>query len=293
MTSIDLHLGVHKTASTHLQKYWLSCNALSEGVHCPPLEAVRAHVTPVAAHAEPAVLRGARQWLDEACEGRRRVVLSDENILGSCETNFVRQALYPDARARLERIAQLVGERPLRVLVSVRGYGDYLRSAWCEVIRHTPYRPFREAYKGMQGLARGWEHVVRDIADALPQASIECWRYEDLADAQPIVTASLFDLDPARLPAHDDRRERRSFPRLAVRLLDDIHARHGAGTATLVRPSIEKIISKPDMARFDPWTPEEHAAFRRADARSLDALRALPRVRFVAGSLQRPQRVDP
>jgi len=281
MTSIDLHLGVHKTATTHLQKYWLACNALADGVHCPPLEAVRAHLTPAAAHAEPSVLRGARQWLDSVCEGRRRVVLSDENMLGSCEANFARQSLYADARARLERIGQLAGGRPLRVFISVRGYAGYLRSAWCEVIRHTPYRPFREAYKGMHGLARGWEHVLRDIADALPDATIECWRYEDLEAAEPLVTASLFDIEPARLPPHDDRRERRSFPRLAVRLLDDIHARHGPGTATLVRPSVEKIVSKPDMARFDPWTPEESAAFRQADASSLEALRAIPRVRFV------------
>ena len=282
MTSIDLHLGAHKTASTHLQKYWFACNALADGVHCPPLEAVRAHVTPVAAHAAPAALRGARRWLEGLCEGRRRVVLSDENILGTCDANFARQALYPDARARLERLAPLLADRPLRVLISVRGYADYLRSAWCEVIRHTPYRPFREAYLGMQDLARRWEHVVGDVAEALPHAAIECWRYEDLEDVQPLLTASLFDLEPARLPAGDDRRERRSFPRLAVRLLDDIHARHGAATATLVRPSVEKIVSKPDMARFDPWTAEESAAFRRADAGSLAALRALPRVRFLA-----------
>jgi hypothetical protein len=281
MTSIDLHLGVHKTASTHLQKYWLACNALSDGVHCPPLDVVRAHVTPVAAHADGVVLRGARRWLDGICEGRRRVLLSDENILGNCDANFTRQALYPDARARLERLAPLLADRPLRILISVRGYADYLRSAWCEVIRHTPYRPFREAYQGMQGLARRWEHVVRDVAQALPDATIECWRYEDLADAQPVVTASLFELEAERLPAGDNRHERRSLPRLAVRLLDDIHLRHGAGTATLVRPSVEKIVSKPDMARFDPWTPEEAVTFRRADAATLEALRALPRVRFV------------
>jgi hypothetical protein len=282
MTSIDLHLGVHKTASTHLQKYWLACSARSQGVHYLRLDEVRSHVTPVAAHAEPAALRAARHWLDEACEGRRRVVLSDENILGSCETNFARQALYPDARQRLERIGMLVGDRPLRVLVSVRGYADYLRSAWCEVMRHTTYRPFRQAYQGMHGLERGWEHVVRDVADALPGATIECWRYEDLRAAQALVTASLFDLDPAGLPAVDERRERRSFTRLAVRLLDDIHGRNGAATATLVRHSVEKIVSNSELPRFDPWTPAEVAAFKQADARSLEALRALPRVRFAA-----------
>jgi len=281
MTSIDLHLGVHKTASTHLQKYWLACNALGDGVFCPPLDAVRAHVTPAAAHSDPVVLRSARRWLDGICEGRRRVVLSDENILGNCDANFARQSLYPDARMRLQRLAQLLEDRPLRVLISVRGYADYLRSAWCEVNRHTPYRPFRETYQGMHGLERRWEHVVSDVAEALPNATIECWRYEDLEVAQLAVTASIFDLAPDSLPAADNKRERRSFTRLAVRLLDDIHARHGAATATLVRPSVEKIISKPDLARFDPWTHEEAATFRRADAGTLAALRALPRVRFL------------
>jgi hypothetical protein len=281
MTSIDLHLGVHKTASTHLQKFWFACNALSQDVHCPPLEAVRANLTP-AASAGTEAERRARHWLEEVCEGRRRVLLSDENLLGSCETNFVRQSLYPDARARLERIAPVVGDRPLRVLVSVRGYADYLRSAWCEVIRHAPYRPFREAYRGMQDLARGWEHLLHDVAEALPQATIECWRYEDLAVARPAVTAALFGVDRDRLPAGDTQRERRSLSRLAVRLLDDVHARHGAATATLVRPSAEKIVNKAEMPRFDPWSPEEAAVLQQADARTLAALRAMPRVRFVA-----------
>ncbi len=281
MTNIDLHLGVHKTATTHLQKYWVACNVLNAAVFCPPLDAVRTHLTPACGDKRgAAATKEARAWLARACEGRSRVVLSDENFLGNCEGNFERRALYPDARARLERLAALLGDTRINVMICVRGYADYLRSAWCESIRHTPYKPFREMYQPFDLASRGWEHVVQDVLDALPGANVACWRYEDLARARPAIAAALFDVEPDRLPAPDDKRERQSIPRLGIRLLDDVHARLGSPAATQFRASVEKIINGPQMPRFDPWTPAESTRLAAATERSFAALQDMERVLF-------------
>jgi hypothetical protein len=282
MTIIDLHLGVHKTATTHLQKYWVACNGLTDRVLCPPLDEVRTHLTPACgqAQATPAD-KAARAWLAKTCAGRARVLLSDENFIGNCEGNLARRALYPDTRQRLERLAALLGDAEVNVLVCVRSYADYLRSAYCEAIRHTPYRPFREMYKPFDFARRGWEHVVEDVLEALPGAEVTCWRYGELAQARPAVTAELFGVDASRLPAPDDRRERRTFPRLAIRLLDDVYARLGSETATQIRGSVEKVVSGPQMPRFEPWTPAETTELAAASERSFVALRELERVRFV------------
>ena len=129
---------------------------------------------------------------------------------------------------------------------------------------------------------RGWEHLIRDVQQAFPGAEVVCWRYEDLANVRSVVTASLFGVPAAQLPPHDARRERQSFPRLAIRLLDDLYVRAGAETATRARASVEEIIKGPQMPRFEPWDAEELLALSSAYERSLTALKALPGVRFIA-----------
>lgn len=288
---IDLHLGAHKTATTHLQRYWLACSqAPGAAAACPPLAEVRAQLTPVCS---PPVAKGrakpdeaARQhaagaWLRQALAAGRPLVLSDENMIGSCERLFAQQALYDSALARLQRLAQLLDGHELRVWLSVREYGAFLRSAYCETLRHGVYRPFREAYTGFDFATRGWEHVAQDVRQAFPRAELRCWRYESMPGLRASITSTLFGLPAAALPPPDEQRDRRSLTRLAVRLLDDIHQRLGADEATKVRPSVERVVAGAGMPAFDPWTDAERAGLSAAHDRSIAALQALPGVTWL------------
>ncbi|MFO1337048.1 MAG: hypothetical protein U1F53_02240 [Burkholderiaceae bacterium] len=288
---IDLHLGVHKTATTHLQRHWLACSQLPGATAvCPPLAEVRTQLTPVCS--APTVksktqgedarrLSAARAWVLRLAAAGRPLLLSDENLVGSCERLFATQALYTSVLQRLQRLAPVLEGRTLRVWLSVREYGAFLRSAYCETLRHGPYRPFREAYSGFDLAGRGWEHVVRDIRQALPQAELCCWRYESMPGLRTGLTASLVGLAPAAQPAPDEQRDRRSLSRLAVRLLDDIHQRVGADEATRVRPSVERVVAGAGMPAFDPWTDTERAELSAAYDRSIAALQALPGVTWL------------
>lgn len=288
---IDLHLGVHKTATTHLQRYWLACSqAPGAMAACPPLGEVRHQLTPVCS---PPVAKGrakpdealrqrvAEAWLRQALAAGRPLVLSDENLIGSCERLFAQQSLYDSALARLQRLALVLEGHELRVWLSVREYGAFLRSAYCEMLRHGAYRPFRDVYTGFDFAGRGWEHVVRDVRQVFPQAELRCWRYESMPGLRGAITSTLFGLPATALPAPDDQRDRRSLSRLAVRLLDDIHQRLGADEATKVRPSVERVIAGAGMASFDPWTDAERAQLSAAHDRSIAALQALPGVTWL------------
>jgi hypothetical protein len=288
---IELHLGVHKTATTHLQRHWLNCGQVAGATAAfPSLTEVRANLTPVC---NPPSLKSAGsgegerrrkkaiEWLHGWGQRAPALVLSDENMIGSSERVFAQRSLYASAFDRLERVAQVLEGHEVRVWLSVREYGSFLRSAYCETLRHGPYRPFRQAYSRLDLEVRGWERLAQDVQQAFPAAKLVCWRYESLNQLRPSITAALFGLKRAAMPALDDKRDRQSLSRLAVELLDDIHKRIGAEEATRVHPSVERVISGNGLAPFDPWNDAEREHFREAYEQSLSALQALPGVSWL------------
>jgi len=112
---IELHLGVHKTATTHLQRFWSACARLPAArAACPPLEEVRARLTPVAGGpakdpGEDEVRRAqAVVWLSQWHAAGHPVVLSDENLIGTCERVFSLNSIYSGALPRLQRVAEVM-----------------------------------------------------------------------------------------------------------------------------------------------------------------------------------------
>jgi hypothetical protein len=288
---IDLHLGVHKTATTHLQRYWLACGQVAGSTAmCPPLTEVRAQLTPVC---NPPSVKSAgladgerrRQkaidWLGDCGQRAQSLVLSDENLIGSPERLFAQRALYASALSRLERLAAVLKGYELRIWLSVREYGSFLRSAYCETLRHGPYRPFREAYDHFDLASRGWEHLAHDVQQAFPAAKLVCWRYESLDDLRAPITSALFGIRRAAMPPIGDQRDRQSLSNLAVELLDDIYRRVGADEATRVRQSVERVIAGDGLAPFEPWSEAEHQQFKVAYEQSLVALQALPGISWL------------
>lgn len=288
---IDLHLGVHETATIYLQHYWTSCSQVAgTAAAFPPLAEVRAQLTPVCnppsvKSAGPGEGQRRREkavtWLNGWCQRAQALVLSDENLLGSSDRLFAQRALYASASGRLERLAKVLQGYELRIWLSVREYGSFLRSAYSETLRHGPYRPFREAYDHFDLASRGWEHLAHDVQQAFPAAKLVCWRYESLDELRAPITSALFGIRRAAMPPIDDQRDRQSLSNLAVELLDDIYHRVGADEATRVRPSVERVISGDGLASFEPWSEAEHQQFKAAYEQSLVALQALPGISWL------------
>lgn len=114
---INIHIGAHKTASTHLQRLLLrnaarlsakGCayfgpNRLRHDLRLPPLCVDRPAnarvIAPLVSDLRNAAARG------------QKLVVSEENILGTTRADIIARAdrLYPDADGQIARFLRLVG----------------------------------------------------------------------------------------------------------------------------------------------------------------------------------------
>ncbi|MFW5642329.1 MAG: hypothetical protein ACOCY0_06150, partial [Roseicyclus sp.] len=141
-----IHLGAHKTATTHLQDTLAARRAalLGQGVDYLPMREVRALRLPPGggwADWRRRLRLPMRRRIEAAVApirmGPRRLVLSEENLIG-----YVRDALtfppYPDLERRLRPFSVLTDGAQVTVFLSVRGWDTLLPSAYAQQLRVRP-----------------------------------------------------------------------------------------------------------------------------------------------------------
>ncbi|MEL6793185.1 MAG: hypothetical protein AAFP78_07010 [Pseudomonadota bacterium] len=208
--TIHLHLGAHKTASTHIQAV-LRKNAArlaGEGVRVVAPSEVRgligrgqraaAEMAPIPSLRAALAARRLRRFL----EGDERIAVSDENALGLTGEIIAAGALYPHAAARLRLWRSAAGARPLAVYFAVRDYAPFFAGAHAQSIRGGAMIPLEPAQIArLAALPRRWPDVIADIRRALPAARMTLWRFEDYAALQAEILRRMTgagDLEPRR-----------------------------------------------------------------------------------------------
>ncbi|MFD1911648.1 hypothetical protein [Halodurantibacterium flavum] len=186
---IVLHVGAHKTASTHLQHTIRSQgwrlrrqDVTFLGPHM--LRGQIIDLEPVAR--DPGLLPflralRMRTGFRRLCKGHKQVFVSDENLLGG--TYSLRRVapvrLYPDGAQRIGRLLRRLGIPRAKVLLAVRDPATHLVSNYSQRLFAGPFIPFDEYVKATDPLALRWSQVAEEIL-ALPRVEeLVIWRMED------------------------------------------------------------------------------------------------------------------
>lgn len=278
-----IHLGAHKTATTHLQ------DALSEarealleaGVDALPTTALRAvGFPPPAGRADWRLLAGGwamRRRLEAAVaplrRGPRVLAVSEENVLG-LSTGLLSDPLYPGAENRLRRLRPLARAGRLQVFLSVRDPAAALPSAYAQVLRSRPV-PGGFAAVRAQALAAppSWSALARRIIAALPGAPLTVWRFEDyVRDAAPATTAFLGCAPPPRRETAAPTRTKAPSADAIARLEALPADLDGAARAAAVA---QVLADDRGGARFAPFSDAEAADIGAAYALDMARMRAL------------------
>lgn len=192
-----IHLGAHKTATTHLQE---TLEAMRSGLSEDGVDFIanrdlrkqglaRSLLKPGLAQAYVPLLRRSAmqrvlaQDLAPLRSGAPTVVLSEENLLGSVRRVFS-GAIYPRAEISVAMLANLAREAQLTFFLSIRSFDKFLPSAYAEALKWGP--PPEGGFDGVRRAAAasrpswfGFFERLRIAADGVP---IRIWRQEDYRD---------------------------------------------------------------------------------------------------------------
>jgi hypothetical protein len=187
---VILHVGAHRTATTTFQTYlrqnrdvlagtgigfwgpWRTRNGLLSGVADRPAKASDAKRA-----------RGRVQLALHAAgqRGVTRLVVSDENMLGSTRQSLRAGRLYPAAGERIARVSEGFG-RVHRIVLSVRSLDAWWASSMAFLIPRGQPLPSEARIAQIAESPRTWRHLVTDLACACPQAEIVVVPFECYAD---------------------------------------------------------------------------------------------------------------
>lgn len=292
MTGTDriwhLHVGVHKTATTHLQDQLevLRPALATAGVGLATPDQLR----PV--RALDLRLRRAKVWLGGApmrreIEGRLarrtpllpRMILSEEDILGPAAAPLA-PLIYPRAGFRLRALASaLVARDGGGIWLSVRSLDRFLPAAYATALKHGAL-PFDSAALKARALAAppDWSILVARLCRAAPGVPLTVWDYADYRTNTHAIITDLTGVALAGMPVIADPVATRTPDAAAIRIAEtlppipDPHVRAAR---------IAEIYAAATGPRFGLFTAEEADRLQTLHRTQLQAIGAMPQVRVL------------
>ena len=178
-SSLHLHLGAHKTATTHFQQALANISDRATAKYSVvPIEQFRAKFT------------HANRFLDERhspelskyltsllSEESRRVIISEENLIGEAKDFVSHCSHYEKAKVRLRAFFSLLPEGiDIQVWLFIRSLDSFLPAMYCEYLRHWPYVPFEQVLGGVY--RHSWVPLIQTIRSIMPHAPINVLNYD-------------------------------------------------------------------------------------------------------------------
>lgn len=267
-------MGAHKTATTYLQaRFARSVSPLLEkSVFFVPMVELRKKIVHVRNINNPLnILPGVRNWrtaqiyrkyLQEAEIAKcKRLVFSEENLLGSLTHVAQLGHLYPTVNERLSPVFKGLNGSPVTALLAVRSYDSFLAAIWSQFIRKKGYHKLDEQTKArLLTTSRGWVEVIDDIIRILPAGSqLRVWRYEEFSKLQKEIIC-LF-VGEANV-GHVEEINENLLPSLTEQAMKQLETLDSKGMPT-GRADVKRVGKKYSKNKgfktYSPWTDEERA----------------------------------
>jgi hypothetical protein len=196
---ITLHLGAHRTATTRLQQI------LDHNAGLLTAEGVAALTPPYAGKRNSSTFRGVHQMSRRALSSRsqfkrlyfrnranqtlkslippatRRIIISDENMLGPIFNRATGNGIYPDAAEHLLAVKKLLGTSVCEIHFTLRSYAQFIVSAYAMSVLYAGNLPrFEKIRDRLLFLERSWIETIETIHCIFGETPLHIWRFEQL-----------------------------------------------------------------------------------------------------------------
>jgi len=280
ITEWRVHVGAHKTATTHLQ-YTLQA-ALADinahGGNFVPTTVIREvfkrqrpgkwsrRAGDIVPAVRPLLLRRATRRLERQllCHARVRgpMAFSEENLLGTTHC-ILHGALYPRP-VRMHLIAELARATPLHIFLTVRSLDGYLPSAYAEALKTMPLSrvDFHDAVARFASRTHHWTGLVTRLKRIAPDARFEVWDFDDYSANWQELHRTLIGVPLAEFPHVPPPSRTRTPGEAAILLAEADRTDRGPVRAERIRELYVRDIEAGANTRFDPLSADEKAHFR-------------------------------
>ncbi|MFS4439254.1 hypothetical protein ACMA5I_13665 [Paracoccaceae bacterium GXU_MW_L88] len=272
--SWTIHIGAHKTATTHFQD-------TLEAIR-PQLERMEIDYLP-RLHARGAIqemlrrknfrtyIRGplmARQVnavLAPLGTGAPHMVVSDENIIGFCESAIAHRP-WPKLERTVGALASLRRDAELSFALSIRNFADVIAGCYAESLRYHDIAPeeFQKFCDEMEEHPLSWRPVIERISKVIANTPLRVWRIEDYSRDPGAIIAAFLNIsrDTIEIPALAAPKRTKAPSRDAVREVEvAFHdPAYQEGWRDYVNAVFEQSPASETSAKFAPFSEAQHAA---------------------------------
>lgn len=284
-----LHLGAHKTATTHLQHLLRSLqpDLVAQGLDVPYFREMRRNGFPGGfarwqkdgnlLRASPARIRGR---FDLLLTGQPRVLVSDENWIGGMGDALAPDP-YPDLAGRLERTAPLWRGRVDGVFFAIRNMADCLPSAYAETLRlHPEYVGFERHLAARKAAGGSWLNTLHRLQAVFPDTPVTVWRYEDYRENSLAILQRVTGTDIAELPVVADPPATRSPSTETVEEMEKLAS--SALQPQRYRDEIRRLEAETTTSgKYRPISSDDVGWFTQRYEEDVQAIRDAPLVEFL------------
>lgn len=285
-----IHLGAHKTATTHVQEVLARKrdDLVASGLDFIPHSVIRksgvAHAlrerslrgrVPVLRDGMATEILG--QKVDPLRMGPETVILSEENLIGALPT-LNPGKFYPSADTCIARLRGLKRQSDVVFFLSIRSFDAQIPSSYAQTLRLAPpvEGGFETIRKQLLAAPPSWLDFVRRIRRSAPDVPLVIWKHEDYRVHAEEIIASLCGRPIGPLPQVEDPPGTRSPSADGIRAAEALPRDLPVEER---RARVDEIYRQSfDGARFRPFTEAEVEELRARYARDLAGIAALDSV---------------
>ena len=291
---IILHIGVHKTATTHIQSLLQSGTDLlkENGVTVSLPKTLRQEwlgvFLSVANKADEDITEAEIQRLRQIAPNGKRWIVSEENFAGIPYDFMVTEGFYPNVKRRLALFKRLFPHADIELFFSVRRYDRFYRSLYLEVVRNRGYIPFEKYYREESFSEYSWKAFLDRVTQVIPEEKITLWCYEEIAEILPAVIDKMagFACYGQLAAKYATKRTR---PSLSAKALEMLASEDLNEAGDMRRERVEKLLRMYPVGdlypAFQPFDMQKQYSYQNKYNDDMQAVRqAYPRLCFMCSS---------
>lgn len=293
-----LHLGFHKTASTHIQRI-LDHNhhhLKRSGTFVVPHKRLRNKYTRITEtfanqqigmeYGEPMTKDEYRAlahdfWQKVPFDRFDHIVLSEENVAGHVGQCVFPGLLYRFPKTYMRYFKAALPVRPTVIDVVIRRYDSFFASCYLEYISSTGahrYVSVDEMMAKVMVNAPSWVDVLQMMGQVFGRATINVWIYEELRQTMPVLLEELTGRPAdALLPLDDTTRSRASPSATVLAEFEKVLRSQGVAAALAAWKDLKEDFGRTKGPAFEPWSDQDKAHLTRLYEADIAEISADPR----------------